>query len=556
MNQAPATAASPVPERVAILAAATLFLAFFNRTLPDGDAMRVVRQIDAHALQWNPNHLLFDPLGYLWHWLLGAVGIALDPLQSFEWISAISTLVSLWLFHRLLCELALSRFARLLVIGALFASASFMVTAIGQYFFMVQMPFLLGGLLLLVKWLHGGPDHTSARRWLWGAGMLLGVATTLMFNNLLLVLCLGAILATVRGATGKPGFAHTLHFAAGAAVIGIPVFVAGYLCYPGDDGFFQWLLSYQGEAGSGLNELYGTKATLSSVLESAAQVVYNLLIGNQLETAGLGPMLSIVAFGKGLEFEPSWTRIFVGAAVALLVAALTVSTFLVALRDVIRYPLVRMLVVWIAAYSIFNFLWSSPIEIFWFQVLPAVWLLAASMAGLVPGTRGPGNSVRVPGVAWRAAAAGFVVLLFAVNTVNAVVPVSRTDIDGMARAHRALLREGDLEILPGWDQQKWIYVDKAEGISQFVLMNAAAFDKGARLRELPAVVDAQLQSGKRVIVARLYDRDADMMPWYSLEKSGWPRARLQELLAVHCNRVLGRVSDITFRELYLCEPKT
>jgi hypothetical protein len=556
MSQSPTPATPPLLERIAILAGAALFLVLFNRTLPDGDALRVVRQIDAHALQWNPNHLLFDPLGFAWHWLLGAIGLAVAPLQSFEWISGLSTLVSLWLFHRLLCELALSRFARLIVIGALFASASFMVTAIGQYFFMVQMPFLLGGLLLLVKWLHGGPQHAMARRWLLTAGMLMAVATALMFNNLLLVLCLGVILATVRDASGRPGFAHTFHFAVGAAVIGIPVFVAGYLFYPGNDGFFQWLLSYQGEAGSGLNELYGTKATLSSMLESAAQVVYNLLIGNQLETAGLGPVLSVLAFGKGLEFEPSWTRIFVGAAVAIFVGILTVSTFLVALRDFLRYPLVRMLVAWIAAYSIFNFLWSSPIEIFWFQVLPAVWLLAASMAGLVPGTRGPDKAVRVPGVGLRAAATAFVVLLFAVNTVNAVVPVSLADVDGMSREHRALLRAGDLEILPGWDQQKWIYVEQDEGISQFVLMNAAAFDKGAKLRELPAVVDAQLRAGRRVIVARLYDRDADMMPWYSLEKSGWPRARLQELLAAHCNRVLGRVSDITFRELYLCEPKT
>lgn len=554
MNVSAASKAQNI-ERFVALALASIYLFIFNRTLPDGDALRVVRQITANDLQWNPNHLLFDPLGYAWHGILSAVGFTIEPLASFEAISAIATLASLWIFHRVLCELEISRFPRLLVLAGLFASAGFLVTSVGQYFFMVQMPFLLGALLYIVKWLRGGTAAPAARRHLLIAGMLTAIATTIMFNNLFLVLLLGAALCSVRTADGRWGFSNTLYFGAGAAVVGLPVFIAGYALYGAGGGFFNWLLSYQGEAGSSLNDLYGTKANLGSIAEAAAQVIYNLLVGNQLETAGLGPVLSVLVFGKGLEFEPNWTRVIIGAVLALLVAALTAVTFLAALRDFLKRPLVRLMVVWIAAYSLFNLMWSAPIEIFWFQMLPAVWLLAACMLGLVP-TPGTGKPVRTLGNPARAAAMAFVALLFAVNTVNAVVPVSLTDVDGMSRAHRALLREGDLEILPGWDQQKWIFVDKAEGISQFVLMNAAAFNKGARIRELPAVVDAQLQAGKRVIVARLYDRDPDMMPWYSLEKSGWPRAKLQELLAAHCNRVLGRVADITFRELYLCEPKT
>lgn len=547
-------ASSPTFERIAILAGATLFLALFNRALPDGDAMRIVRQIEAHDLHWNPNHLLFDPLGYAWHWLLSAAGFAIEPLSSFELISAIATLASLWIFHRVSCELELTRFARLLASCGLFASAGFLVTSVGQYFFMVQMPFLLGALLFLVKWLRNSPSGSGDQK-LFMAGMLAAIATTIMFNNLFLVLLLGAALATVRTAEGRWGFRNSLSFGAGAALIGIPAFIAGYLCYGAEGGFFSWLLSYQGEAGSSLNDLYGTKANLASIAEAVAQVAYNLLVGNQLETAGLGPMLSVLAFGKELEFEPDWPRVIVGALLALLVAMLTTLTFVAALRDFLRFALVRLMVAWIAAYSLFNLMWSAPIEIFWFQMLPAVWLLIASMLGLVPSTRPAGQSVRQFGVPARAALGTFVALLFAVNTVNAVVPVSLTDVDGMGRAHRAMLKPGDLEILPGWDQQKWIYLPKDSGIEQFVLMNAAVFDNGAKLRELPAVVDAQLRAGRRVIVARLYDRDADMMPWYPLAKSGWPRTRIQELFAGHCNRVLGRVSDITFRELYLCQPK-
>lgn len=542
-------------ERIGILALAALYLLIFNRTLPDGDAMRVVGQIEQAKLLWNPNHLLFDPAGYAWYHLVRALGIDVTPLASFEFISAVGTLVSLLLFQQILLAIGISdRARRLVILGGLFASAGFLSVAIGQYYFMMQLPFLLAALLLLVRWERGG---TTQPQQLLAAGALAACATAIMFNNLLLVMLLGAALATIHPSGMRWAPRNSLWFWSGAAAVGFPIFLIGYALHAGDGNLLSWLLSYQGDSASNLNQLYGTKATLGHVAEAAAQVVYNLLIGNQLETAGLGPVLSVIVFDKAFEFVPQWGRIVASALLALLVLGLMVVTLLSALRHSLASALTRLLLAWIAAYAIFNLLWSAPIEIFWFQILPAVWLLVAMRFGWaldwVPDHGGGKRFAATGSPLWVGALTGFVALLFGVNTLNAIVPVSIEDYAGKARAHQAIVKAGDLELLPGWDQQKWIYLEHSAAVDQIVLMNSAVFNQGTRMADLPQRIAGHLQSGKRVVVARVYDLDSDMMPWYSLAKTGWPRQKIQQLLSGSCNRVIGHVGDVTFRELYLCD---
>ena len=207
---------------------------------------------------------------------------------------------------------------------------------------------------------------------------------------------------------------------------------------------------------------------------------------------------------------------------------------------------------------IFNFLWVAGDDIFWGQILPAVWLLALLAQGEMPRvTVAEGGAAPSWGRSrWRwFALLLFVPALLIINTATVVWPMADPAHFDKQRQHEAMLRPGDLEILPGWDQYKWMqFSADAPDVHKLVLMNMALAEEGSEqdIRRVPALIDAQLQRGGRVIVARLYDKDRYPMPWYALEEMGWPRAKIQELLSGYCHRPLETIGGIVFHELYRC----
>ena len=76
------------------------------------------------------------------------------------------------------------------------------------------------------------------------------------------------------------------------------------------------------------------------------------------------------------------------------------------------------------------------------------------------------------------------------------------------------------------------------------------------MRELPARIREHLLTGRRVVVARLYDLDDVARPWDQLRKLGWPREKIRNLLKDFNSRIIGRVGGVTFRELSLSKTET
>jgi hypothetical protein len=74
-------------------------------------------------------------------------------------------------------------------------------------------------------------------------------------------------------------------------------------------------------------------------------------------------------------------------------------------------------------------------------------------------------------------------------------------------------------------------------------MNAALAPYGSpdSIEKLDEIVGNHIRNGKRVIVARLYDLDQDIMPWYALKELGWPRKKIQNLLSAYCNRPVAEI---------------
>jgi hypothetical protein len=94
--------------------------------------------------------------------------------------------------------------------------------------------------------------------------------------------------------------------------------------------------------------------------------------------------------------------------------------------------------------------------------------------------------------------AAFVPALLVVNTLAVVQPMADWSFFSKQREHAALLRPGDMEIIPGWDQYKWMQLGEEAGAAEdskharkVVLMNMALAKEGApdHIASLPALIE-------------------------------------------------------------------
>lgn len=547
-------------ERLLIVVASALYLIMFNQTVPHGDALRIVRQIDANDLIWNPNHLIFDPVGYGIYHLFLRWFPSITPLGTFEVISAIATIVSLLIFHMILVRSgAASPLMRGAAVLALFGSATFVSVAVSQYFFMVQMPLLLAALYCYIDWLIKIRSESAQHSLLYAIGVFLALATAVMFNNLLLVIVSGLGVGLVHRSWRPFIWQNTLRVYSAAAAVGLPIFLAGHQLADVDSNLLRWLVSYEGNAGGHLNQVYGAVWTPSGVLMGSAMVVFNLLIGSFVDPAGLGTVLSVIVFGQSFEFIPQWSRIGLSLVAIPAVIGMNIWIAMFVFRQVSAEPVVRFLCLWVLAFVLFNFLWNVGDEIFWFQIVPAIWMLYLLSRQALPAAMG--HATRSAAGArlewWRAVLLSvFGGVLLIVNTVTAVVPGANRSFSANQVRHAAMLRTGDLEIVPGWDRQKWMMLPEGSAkVERIVLVNLAVSAMGSdeQMARLPKIVQSHLDGGHRVVVARLFDVDHDLMPWYSLRDLGWPRDRLQSLFDNFCTRPLSVIDGVVFREVVSCD---
>lgn len=535
----------------------SIYLVLFNVTIPHGDALRVVRQIEAKELIWNPNHLLFDPFGYAWHRLLQVIGLDIPILTSFELISGIATIISLCIFHKILLTLGVKNgWVRVMVVAGLFASKNFLSMSVSQYYFMLQMPFLLGALYCGIRFYDKVQTGEDAGKFLYAMGFLMAVATGIEINNAVPILFvgIGLIFASTPGRSVQ--YASVLRFYGAAAAVGFPLFIAGYLLSGTTGSFLSWIFSYEGEAGSSLTNYYGTPLTLMGILSSAATVAFHLLCGNVIETVGLGTILKVLVLSRPLEFVPDIGKLTLAA---LLIPVIVVGMMSLLVWSVARSRsdfLVRLNLLWLTGYLAFNFFWPYSGDLFWFQLLPFIWVLVALSTRKKKGVGEFGYSALH--LTPARLALGYVLgsLLLAFNTFQTIIPLAWADMDSHQARHSAMLDRVDLEIIPGWDNYKWMMQSQVDGSTEkLILMNMAlkTVDDVQHISRLGDIVNMHLSKGARVVVGRLYALDRESNPWYGLMDLGWPRSKIQALLEDFCYRPIGVIDDVGFHEIYECD---
>lgn len=548
---------SMVLERIGLLCFVGLYLVIFNVEVPHGDALRISGQIESNELLWNPNHILLDWFGYVWSKLIQIIGIDLSILAGFELISAVATLISVYLFHRILLQIGVkdARIRVLVVIG-LFSSKNFLSMAVSQYFFMLQMPFLLGALHFAIRFAKELETGLRPHKSLIAMGVLMAIATGIEFNNIIPVIFIGIVLGMAPNSQKYWRYGNTLSFWTAAAVVGFPVFVLAYLLSDTDSSFVAWLLAYAGESDTSLDNYYGTQLSPASVLTGGATLVFHFFFGNIIETAGLGTVIKVVVTQEPLEFVPDVTKLVLAS---LLIPIVGISVLRLSIWGLLRTKqnmVIRICMTWLAAYLVFNFLWPYSADLFWFQLLPLIWVLLAIYLRDRAEFNMQGIQVRGQWMHRKLAFMSLIVLcLLVLNTMQTVVPLAMADMDSHQNQHNNLLRDGDLEIVPGWDDYKWMMLDDSQKkVTRLLLMNMALRpDQDAlHISRLPELIIENLNAGNRVLIGRLYDLDREPNPWYGLAGVGWPRWKIQELIGDFCTRPVGTVADVGFHELHFC----
>jgi hypothetical protein len=337
------------------------------------------------------------------------------------------------------------------------------------------------------------------------------------------------------------------------------VFIAGHVLSGSEDGLITWLLSYQGDSASNLNSLYGLKLSSQRIVEATLMVGFNYFVDNLVELAGLGVVVQTLFVSQPLEFLPQWGKILLGCVAAPLALAFNATVAYYIVTRLAKQPVARFLFAWLAAYLLFNFLWNVGDEIFWMQIVPITWFAFLIWLGKTPALVGeePAPKRKIALLPrYAPVLLGFALVVLTVNTVNALLPLASTKYADNHRRHHDLLRDGDIEIIPGWDRFKWMILDEGKPlVKRHVLMNMAvdAMHSSDGPKALSDIVAEQLDRGGRVIVARVYDKDSDLMPWYAMYTIGWSREKIIDALGSYCSREIERIDGVVFRELRRCE---
>ena len=526
-------------ERYAIAAFSAFYLIVFHTNIPSGDALVYVRQIEEGLLVWNPNHLLMQPVGKLIYDSIGAAGAGLSILNTFKLISAVSAIASLYLFHLILVQINVqSSLLRVFGVLGLFASNYFLTMSVTEEYFMLQMPFLLVALMMLIKWTESKTGEGKYLE-LVISGAMLSIASLVIVNNVFLMAFMGLYILTTKATGGSERIRALFVFSVSACVVLVPVILLGFYLSEYDGGFVEWMSSYQGEGGNPLSNLYGVTWTVVGVLNSMARLGFNFF-ANFIDLGGIGTVLQSWVFGQDLEFRPDIFQVVQGTILfAVLLVAIGYIAFWISQR-LRKYKILKLIVVWIVAYLAFNFLWNDSSDQFWFQILPALWL--AIMFYL--NENKTGNKCKKCDVIL----AVFVSFVLIQNTTQAIIPKAFIDTQALGEQHEALIKEYALEIIPGWDGIRWLGLQKeVTGIEQVTLMDVGLSKDGAE--SLTDKIDGHLEQGGRVIVARLYDLDENPRPWVQLKKLGMSRKQIKKTLEKYDQRKVGSINGVVFHEL-------
>ena len=471
------------------------YLAFpkFNFTTTDSLASALQMRTGGIENLFDPNHLLYNAIGYVITRGLHTVGIVAEPLRVMQTVNALAGAVSLWLFARLLGRMGVSGVRGGIFTALLACSFGFWSYAIDNETYMLPLVCQLGATLSLGAVLAGQRPWTLKTAWVVGSLASLGCLmhqTAIFFVGLT-----GVMLLSLQLPWRLKWQSAVVMAACFVGLVIAPYVVVAWqlgLFGPGQhDSFWQWLTHYGSTGFAGAIDL---------------QHVWNLPIG-------LGQTVIDGAHLKQAVLQPAWrwpSLLFAGLAAAALLVAGLMGIITLACWRVDRTAARQQIFLWCWAgvFAAFAFWWQPESNQFWIPSAVALTALAACAwdrrASTFP--------------RWvRVVPAGLVGLLFGVNFFGAILPGSRLENSELyqlcSRLRQHGVQEADLVLIPDYIQPQYQYFYHQQlRVSSLGLLSSIFQGPGkARLfAHQQRVIAETLQNGGRVFISEV---ELKPSPW-------------------------------------------
>jgi hypothetical protein len=475
-----------------------------------GDGLSQSNLYATGTWHWNPNHLLYEPLGAWWQQTLGRLQIPRTAPDTLKLLSILSGAVTLGIFRRGIAGyVAANRRAAnvaTLWVAMLAAYAALWISDETQ---MVQMPFLALTGAALLHYLDTPSTNMAAM-----VGGAAAIATLFYVSHALLVIAVaGTVLLSHRQLLPRrTAFMHAAVVAGTAAVVGLVVTGAAWQSTaPEEIGLIEWLTSYGGgHTGGQFASSFGIRFTPSGIAVAGARAVY----GSALALVDITPSVDMLRFRS-----VTWDGVLAGVA-CLAAGALCIAAILYAIAhrtDRRTHHALMLAATFAAATLVFAFLWNNSDDQFYFQLaIPTGALIAAS--GLVS-RRSLWTVAYTTVIAWNA-----------ITFVRQYVLYPRWEYaNGIATA----VRGADMILYPGRDELwRILYFVPADARQRRVDL-ATIVDKLPRNEGLAMLRDsltAAVHRGERIDIVGIADAPLHQPPWKHFREIGYTATDFQRMI--------------------------
>jgi len=459
---------------------------------------------------WNPNHLLYEPLGAWWQTTLRQMHAPRTPPDQLKWLSILMGSLTLGIFRAGIAgPITSSRLRANLATAWVATCAAFAGLWVSDETQIVQMPFLALAGAALLKYFRA--PSLSRIALIAGAAAL---ATLFYVSHALVIMTLaGAVLLFQqrRGATNR-GFRDAFVLGTEAVcIVFVVMWSAWRFTAPHGTRLMRWLTSYGGGHSGQLATSFGIQWTPGGIVTAVARAVY-------------GTALAVVDVTRSVDDARVHTITTMGclAAMALAAAVLVLGIAATALwrrrREDDGWDTLLLVTAYAVSTLVFGIYWNNSDDQFFFQlVLPIGALIASYTPSLQRRTLWLAANVVVLG--WNA----YVLL------TQLILYPRWAYVDALEK----VVGHTPMVIFPGEDEASRLlhFVPSPPSQQRLALTTIADhYQARAGIPALAALIDSTLAHGNRIDAVAVYDVRGHVPPWKHLSEVGYTATALRQAI--------------------------
>ena len=496
------------------LAVTCVLLSVIRIGFVSGDGIAQSAKYATGSWNWNPNHLLLEPLGAWWQTNLTALGVERPAVDQLKLLSILTGSFALGLFRiGIAGKLAASRFAANHATVWVALASGFSRLWISDETHMVQMPPLVVFGSVFIAYVRVPSLYRAI-----GMGVWAGVAAVLFVLNALLAACAAIVLGMWHASRREVG--AILRMTGGVAFGGLAsaglIFVVAWtMIGPTDDGLLEWLTSYSGGRMSArAARAYGAEFSLTGVLTATARMFY----GTGSTVVDLAPFVEVFRDELGMSIRTILNGIAFGAAAIVVATALLPRARRTTDAESQQCALL-LASAWVLAISGFGIFWNNSDDQFFFQLAIPLGATVASLHFMPPVRR-----------AAALASLSALVLLWNATAMAALILYPRYE---RAAVLKTALHGAELVIYPGMDEvYQLLYFMNDDQPQRWLALSAIAtqYEPSKGYSRLEERLYSTLARGKRIDVVGVFDIPQKQNPWKYLRQLGYSNSDVVKFL--------------------------